>query len=86
NWYSSDALRGVDFNSFDFLIIDGPIGDFREGILRNLNLFKSLYKPIIFDDAERSLDFSVIKSFCNSLNYNFKVFKGEEKSFAYCHK
>ena len=86
-WYEpSKVTLAIRRYKPDFIIVDGPPQGLRKGILSNLNLFSEMSCPFLFDDVNRSDDFSIMKMFCEQLKYNYRIIKGRNKSFAYCEK
>jgi len=85
-WYDRSALSEVLQLSFDLLLIDGPPGELRGGILKNMDLFTEVEMPIIFDDINREFDREVMIEFCARQDYRYNVHGGEKKSFADCFK
>jgi hypothetical protein len=86
DWYRRDQVeKGLNQNH-DLIIVDGPPGELRGGILMNMDLFKKISTPIIFDDVDRELDKDIMVTFCKKLEYEYKIIKGGRKSFAFCYK
>ena len=85
-WYQHDCVEAALEKPYDLIIVDGPPGLLRKGILKNLNLFKKIRTPVIFDDVNRELDKEIMSVFCNELKYNHKIINGEKKAFAFCSK
>ena len=85
-WYHRNKVEDALNNEYDLVLIDGPPGALRKGILENLDLFQNNDKPVIFDDINRNLDKAIMISFCNALNYQYHIFAGSQKTFAYCVK
>ncbi|MEO6233150.1 MAG: glycosyltransferase [Ferruginibacter sp.] len=83
-WYHRNKVKLALNKQYDMLLIDGPPGELRNGILDNLDLFQKNDKPVIFDDINRDLDKAILISFCNALNYQYQIFMGDQKTFAYC--
>lgn len=83
-WYSKNVLRKIMANKFDLIIIDGPPGELRSGLTKNIELFSNVSIPIIFDDMGRELDKKVMETFCSSMDYEFKLFRGKIKKYALC--
>ena len=86
NWYQQKCVRKVFRKSYDLFLIDGPPGELRKGILKNLVLFKETAAPVIFDDVNRLLDMEIMMKFCHELNYNYKIINGNKKAFGFCSK
>ena len=84
NWYHRRVVRKVLRQKFDFILVDGPPGNLRLGILKNIDLFDKVKCPILFDDMDREADRDVMIKFCDFMKYNYKLVKGDRKSFAYC--
>lgn len=84
NWYSKEVVEEVMMTNYDLILIDGPPGGFRKGILDHLDLFRALECPVIFDDANRKIDREIIDEFCLKLNLNYSIINGRNKSFAVC--
>ena len=85
-WYNKEKIREALKTEYDLLLIDGPPEELRAGILLNIDLFKDIKSPIIFDDTNRPLDKEVMIRFCEKLNYEYKIVIGENKEFAICTK
>ncbi|MFD2036245.1 hypothetical protein ACFSKL_15690 [Belliella marina] len=84
-WYKvDDVRRTLESESYDLILIDGPSGGFRNGILKSISLFEHVKCPIIFDDVNRKEDMEIMKLFCEKLNLAFSIFKGREKDFSIC--
>lgn len=83
-WYHRNEVKLALNKQYDILLIDGPPGELRNGILDNLDLFQKNDKPVIFDDINRDLDKAIMISFCNALNYQYQIFMSGQKTFAYC--
>lgn len=49
-WYSRRKL--ADLPDYDLLLVDGPVGELRRGMLSHMDLF-NWSRPTIFDDAHR---------------------------------
>lgn len=80
NWYDISFIEKID-PDYKLLLIDGPAGGNRYGILKHI---KSFYNgaTIIVDDAERPDDLKVIKELCSMLNKSYIIKTGNKKSFA----
>lgn len=86
-WYDATILKSIVTDQcFDLILVDGPPGELREGILNNLDLFEEVDCPVIFDDVDRELDFKTMSIFCDRLKFSFQVIQGNKKKFAYCIK
>lgn len=83
-WYDLDIVSSVLSEEFSFVLIDGPPGDLRYGILNNLKLFEGIEAIFIFDDVHREKDFNAMNVFCEYLNLKYEVVKCKAKSFAIC--
>lgn len=86
NWYDKKAVLKALEKTYALIIVDGPPGELRAGILQNIHLFNKVTSAIIFDDIDRSLDKEVMEKFCNELNYTYKIVRGSKKEFAICTK
>ncbi|MDN5215061.1 glycosyltransferase [Fulvivirgaceae bacterium BMA12] len=86
NWYTRKSVEATLKQSFDLIIVDGPPGVLRKGILEHLDLFENLTAPIIFDDVNRNLDKDIMEKFCDELNFDYEIISGHEKEFAVCTK
>lgn len=84
NWYDKKGVLKVLEKTYPLIIVDGPPGELRAGILQNIHLFNKVTSAIIFDDIDRPLDKEVMKKFCNELNYTYKIIRGSKKEFAIC--
>lgn len=85
-WYSRNVVSDALSMNPDLLLIDGPRGTLREGILENLDLFQQISIPVIFDDMDRSIDYQIMRTFCKELDYSFTIETGAKKQYAYCVK
>lgn len=85
-WYKRKVVQEALKCSFDLILIDGPPGELRSGVLSHIDLFRNVLSPIIFDDVQRELDRKVLNTFCENLNLQYKIIKGNEKEFAVCTK
>jgi glycosyltransferase involved in cell wall biosynthesis len=86
-WYNNSMIKNlVDNEKFDLMIIDGPPGELRLGIVKNLELFNHIDCPMIFDDIDREGDEIAMKLFCDKFGYESQVIKSANKSFAFCVK
>lgn len=86
DWYDRVKVRQALLKNPDMLLVDGPPGTLRQGILSNIDLFSHLTVPVIFDDIDRILDQQVMLEFCRKLGYTYRVFTGDQKQFAFCEK
>lgn len=84
NWYDKKAVFNALEKTYNLIIVDGPPGELRAGILQNTHLFKNVSSTIIFDDVDRPLDKEIMKKFCDELNYTYKIIKGSKKEFVIC--
>lgn len=84
NWYARDKVQKAIKKNPDLLLIDGPPGKLREGLLRHLDMFSDIHIPIIFDDVDRNLDMQVMIAFCNATNYSYRICHGNRKTFGFC--
>lgn len=67
-WYNRVALMlGLPTN-YSLLIVDGPCGDNRFGILHNLDLFRNV--PIIIDDTYRDSEKNLASRMAEALGKN----------------
>jgi glycosyltransferase involved in cell wall biosynthesis len=85
-WYERNSVKNALKRAPDLLLIDGPPGPLRIGILDNLDLFTNINIPIIFDDIDRGIDRQIMTKFCSALKYGYQIHRGQEKQFAYCIK
>lgn len=85
-WYCREGVESALSLKFDVVIIDGPPGELRRGILDNLDIFRNMDSPFIFDDIDRELDRETMIAFCEKKNYNYEIMEGRSKKFAYCTK
>ncbi|RAI86788.1 glycosyltransferase involved in cell wall biosynthesis [Algoriphagus yeomjeoni] len=86
-WYKVEQVESVLIKKkYDFVLVDGPPGDLRSGILNHISLFRSLDSVYIFDDINRKEDFEIMESFCSSLSLTYKIIEGDKKKFAVCSK
>ena len=73
-WYDRDilipALEGLEY---DLLLVDGPPGDTRCGIVKYIGLFYPEV-PMIFDDLQRSADRKIINSVAAKLGKPFTTY------------
>ncbi len=79
-WYDSYLVEDVLKEKFDLLLIDGPPGNLRKGILNHSDLFFTLKSPIIFDDVDREYDKEIMIQFCEKINFNYEIYPGESQS------
>lgn len=76
-WYDANVLRReLPKIKYDLLIVDGPIGEKRSGIVKYWELF-DWSVPAVFDDMQRDLDYHIIKSISNKLDRPFVIYEGE---------
>lgn len=86
-WYNINRVRETILNkNFYLILVDGPPGSLREGILKNTSLFNSIDSLFIFDDVNRKKDYEIMHSFCMELNLQYDIVKGNLKSFSVCRK
>ncbi|MFT4092030.1 MAG: glycosyltransferase [Niabella sp.] len=86
-WYDPAIVEKVlNDNTMDLIIVDGPPGELRKGIIDNIHLFYKISCPIIFDDINRDSDEVIMKIFCEKINYRFIIMSGKKKEFAICKK
>ena len=84
-WYQRNIVEEtLETTDYDLILVDGPPGDLRKGILDHMDIFSQIKCPIIFDDMDREDDCSTMKKFCKALDRQYGIFKGEKKSFALC--
>lgn len=83
-WYDPKVVGEALKNHYDLILVDGPPGDSRLGILKNLNLFSGITCPVIFDDVNRAGDLKAMTGFVAKFGYESKIIAGEEKRFAVC--
>ncbi len=84
-WYDRKSVEEILKKKIDLIIIDGPPGELRKGLIENCDLFAKMSIPIIFDDIDRGLDKSIMVGFCKKVKgYEYKLMKGKSKTFAVC--
>ncbi|MGV3761923.1 hypothetical protein [Parapedobacter sp.] len=83
-WYKRAIVAEALEKPFDLIIVDGPPMELRAGLIKNLDLFKNLRTPVLFDDVNRILDHHVMEEFCKARNYKSQIIQGREKQFAFC--
>lgn len=84
-WYRGSVVKeALETTEYDLILVDGPPGDLRTGILDHVGLFTQITCPIIFDDMDREDDCTIMKTFCKALDRRYRIFKGDKKSFALC--
>lgn len=86
NWYSPEHVANALAFNPAVILIDGPPGELRKNILANMDLFKHIICPVIFDDVDRDTDYLTAIEFCRKLKYNLSVLTGENKKIAWCEK
>lgn len=78
-WYDPQILESVlkSIPNYDFIIIDGPNGNYgRGGFYSYLNLFKTNV-PMLFHDINRQCDLELMKKVANSINKNCYVLEDD---------
>ncbi|MFT3948464.1 MAG: glycosyltransferase [Agriterribacter sp.] len=85
-WYQPEYIANALSLNPALILIDGPRGELRKNILGNLDLFRHIVCPVIFDDVDRDTDYLTAIEFCRKLKYNMTVLKGENKKNAWCEK
>lgn len=84
-WYQGNVVKEtLETIDYDLILVDGPPGDLRKGILEHVGLFAQITCPIIFDDVDREDDCAIMKKFCKALDRRYRIVKGDKKSFALC--
>ncbi|SHN18486.1 hypothetical protein SAMN04488057_109168 [Cyclobacterium lianum] len=84
-WYSPEEVKSVLSRiNFDLILVDGPPGALRQGILNHLELFKGIKSVFVFDDMDRELDRKTMITFCRELCLTYKIIQGDRKQFAVC--
>ncbi|WP_439482822.1 glycosyltransferase family 2 protein [Cyclobacterium plantarum] len=84
-WYSPEEVKSVLSRiNFDLILVDGPPGTLRQGILNHLELFKGIKSVFVFDDMDRELDRKTMITFCKELCLTYKIIQGDRKQFAVC--
>lgn len=84
-WYSRNDVQSILFGQkFDLILIDGPPGTLRQGILDHVDLFKGIQSVFVFDDMDRKLDHETMIAFCRELGLKHQIIQGYRKSFAIC--
>jgi hypothetical protein len=84
-WYSPEVVNSVLSNeNFDLVLVDGPPGALRQGILNHLDLFKGMKSVFVFDDMDREPDRKAMVVFCEELCLTYKIIQGDRKQFAIC--
>lgn len=84
NWYSSQSVSAVFDQEHNLIIIDGPLQEFRIGILQNIHLFEKVSAPVLFSNVDEESNRNTMMKFCNSLSLNYEIISGEKKDFAVC--
>lgn len=84
NWYDREVTSRVMEQEFDLILVDGPCGLGRRGILDNLDLFRKINCSVVFDDMDRQHDRAVMIEWCRQLGYCYSIQKGLYKEFGYC--
>ena len=73
-WYDREVLtkelKGLDY---DLLLVDGPPGTTRCGIIKYLSMFKEDV-PMIFDDLQRRADMKIINSCAAKLKRRYTIY------------
>ena len=73
-WYDRDKLQeGIKDLQYDLLLVDGPPGVNRSGIVKYIELFDTTV-PIIFDDLQRGRDRKIINSVAHKLGLPFVTY------------
>lgn len=84
-WYDRKKVKeALAADTYALIIVDGPPGNLRKGLEKNLDLFNGISVPVLFDDMNRELDRRVMERFCRSVGYEHELFKGIHKMFAIC--
>jgi hypothetical protein len=84
-WYHAERVKiALRKGPYDLILIDGPPAKARGNI--QIDLFKDVNCPVIFDDVNRYIDRGAMKQFCSELGYSFQIIKGDQKDFAICQK
>lgn len=86
NWYDREIVKHILREKVNLIIVDGPPSHLRGGLLVNLDLFKKIETPVIFDDVNRPFDKEIMIQFCSVLGYTYSIYPGGSKLFAYCTK
>ncbi|WP_209332242.1 hypothetical protein [Lunatimonas salinarum] len=82
-WYQGTVVKEVlETSNYDLILVDGPPGDLRKGILDYVGLFAQIVCPIIFDDVDRRDDRENMERFCKALDRRYSIFIGDKKAFA----
>lgn len=68
----------------DLIIIDGPVGELRKNL--PVSLFKDVKCPVVFDDTNRTDDYSKMMEFCEKLDFKPKIFSDKNKGWSWCVK
>lgn len=82
-WYDVNVLkRELPKIDYDLLLIDGPPGNTRAGVVKYWDIFKHNV-PIVIDDLQRFRDYRITLSLSNKLNLPFTVYgaDGDNKPF-----
>ena len=73
-WYDRDilkpALKGLEY---DLLLIDGPVGDTRCGVVKYIDLFNP-EAIMVFDDLQRKADRAIINSVSAKLHKPYVMY------------
>lgn len=84
NWYSRDIVKTALDSKYDLILMDGPSNLLIAGLLPNVDLFRDLKIPILFNGIELERNKVIMIHFCSQINYSYKIFKGNKKDYALC--
>ena len=80
-WYDTEILKKEIPQDYDLLIVDGPPGDLRKNILKNLNFFKKDI-TIIIDDTNRKIDSDMALKIATNFKKQIINIESENKKFS----
>jgi len=77
-WYDADIVREAIISlDYDLLLIDGPPGDTRSGLVKYWDLFKQDI-PVIFDDINRRTAYQVMIGISARLKVPCTIYNAHE--------
>lgn len=85
-WYNPAVVKKALEEKYDLVLVDGPPGETRAGIVKHEALFRQHKMPVIFDDMDRQADKAAMMEFCEKLGYSYTLIQGTSKQFALCTK
>jgi hypothetical protein len=71
-WYDPNIVRNSIPQSYDLLLVDGPIAHRRKGFIDNYSIFNQSV-PLILDDMQRTIEQDMAKTLINK--YGRKLIK-----------